>query len=113
MSSEKVESGLELNSRLLARGEMALKAIQFRKKAAEFEAIAAELEAAVELAKQGQDRQLVHWMERYGNGEYAKLGESLSKPSEGIPTSVVASSVAPVGAIAEKPSTLLNDTKCS
>ena len=94
MSSEKVESGLELNSRLLARGEMALKAIQFRKKAAEFEAIAAELEAAVELAKQGQDRQLVHWMERYGNGEYAKLGESLSKPSEGIPTSVVASSVA-------------------
>jgi von Willebrand factor type A domain len=94
MSSEKTESGLELNSKLLARGEMALKAIQLRKKAAEFEAVAAELEAAVELAKQGQDRQLFNWMERYGHGQYAQLGESLSKPLEGIATSVIASSVA-------------------
>ncbi len=94
MSSEKTESGLELNSKLLARGEMALKAIQLRKKAAEFEAVAAELEAAVELAKQGQDRQLFNWMERYGHGQYAQLGESLSKPLEGIPMSIAASSVA-------------------
>ncbi len=100
MSSEKTESGLELNSKLLARGEMALKAIQLRKKAAEFEAVAAELEAAVELAKQGQDRQLVNWMEQYGHGQYAQLGESQSKPLEGIATSVVASSVATTDLIA-------------
>jgi von Willebrand factor type A domain len=80
MSSEQMETSSDSNSKLLARGEMALKAIQLRRKAAEFEAVAAELEAAVELAKQGHDRPLVRWMEQYGQGEYATLGSSSMPP---------------------------------
>ncbi len=78
MSSAKNEPIPSPDPALLTRGELALRALQLRKRAAEFEAVAAELEAAVVLARNGDASQLDSWMQEHGRFHRELLEDRLS-----------------------------------
>lgn len=71
-SGDKIQrSGDRSLNQVIAQGDLALRAIRYRKRAAEFEAAAMELEQAILLAKNGQPLALQRWLD--GQSKTSKL----------------------------------------